>query len=29
MAYQNRTPSIKLKLGIDTFNSLIEFIGEE
>lgn len=27
MAYQNRTPSIKLKVGIDTFNSLIEFIG--
>lgn len=28
MAYQNRTPSIKLKVGIDTFNSLIEFIGK-
>lgn len=26
MAYSNRTPSIKLKVGVDTFNSLIEFI---
>lgn len=26
MAYQNRTPSVKLKVSVENFNSLIEYI---